>query len=362
MQQTLIAKYQLERSMSNNKRSSSHNIVRQFLMVAMTAFIVGFQVSVSLNLVCNNTNNSGFTTVVTMDDTPLQSSLSSIASNKNHNLAYEQSFGFFDEISNQEWLERQTSARNATFQRYVGHPRRHWEKPNLWYYNNYDPIFSCPNRKRVKGIGDGPKWTCNPSRIKEIAMERKKLQQQLSLHSKPKPNCLLYSIGSNGNYQWEDGMFGELEHDPTLCEIHIFDYSQNYEREVNTQRNIHFHQWGLQGSNEPTRSNGEDVFYTFSEIVDKLGHQNHTIDILKIDCEGCEWTSFQDWIGVYDIRQVLVETHTLPKNKTQGLQYFDSFVQNNYFMFSKEVNPWGGGACLEFSYIKLHPDFYGRMD
>jgi hypothetical protein len=31
----------------------------------------------------------------------------------------------------------------------------------------------------------------------------------------------------------------------------------------------------------------------------------------------------------------------------------------NFTMFSKEVNVYGGGNCLEFSYIKLHPDFWG---
>jgi hypothetical protein len=38
--------------------------------------------------------------------------------------------------------------------------------------------------------------------------------------------------------------------------------------------------------------------------------------------------------------------------------YYDSFTANNFAMFSKEVNIYGGGNCLDFSYIKLHPNFW----
>lgn len=253
-------------------------------------------------------------------------------------LAFEQSYGYFyNSISDEEWILRQIAARNSSFHRYKEHPRRHWDKPNVWYYNNYDPIFSCPFRKRVQGLGDGPKWTCDPHQLKRLATERP---------------CLLYSIGSNGNYQWEDGMFIETD---GLCEIHVFDFSQNYTRKKNSMRNIHFHQWGLQGSREPRQG---PAWRTLPEIIRELGHENRTIDVLKIDCEGCEWDTYQDWIHL-DIRQILIETHSLPKQKGSGLRFFDSFTRQNFLMFSKEVNPWGGGGCLEFSYIKLHPDFLG---
>ena len=47
------------------------------------------------------------------------------------------------------------------------------------------------------------------------------------------------------------------------------------------------------------------------ETLSKVGHQNRSIDIFKIDCGSCEWYSFRDWFEA-DIRQRLVETHGLP--------------------------------------------------
>jgi hypothetical protein len=40
-------------------------------------------------------------------------------------------------------------------------------------------------------------------------------------------------------------------------------------------------------------------------------------------------------------------------------EYYDAFTANSFAMYSKEVNVHGGGDCIEFSYIKLHPDFWG---
>jgi hypothetical protein len=70
-----------------------------------------------------------------------------------------------------------------------------------------------------------------------------------------------------------------------------------------------------------------------------------------------------------DIRQILVETHGLPSPYARTVSwpyppmnatdYFDAFAEHGYLLFSKEVNihPAAAGQCVEFSYIKLHPDF-----
>jgi hypothetical protein len=187
------------------------------------------------------------------------------------------------------------------------------------------------------------------------------------------PDCLIYSIGSEGKYEWEDSLIDEIG--STQCEIHVFDpvdYSRPGDPE---RRNIHYHAWGLKSSYDEAYNamitlnalNGtQPDLISFPETVRMLGHDGRRIDILKIDCEKCEWANYKDWISL-DIRQVLIETHGVPSpvegNKwhhapMQVADLFDTFRANNFAMFSKEVNVHGYGNCVEFSYIKLHPDFW----
>ena len=77
-----------------------------------------------------------------------------------------------------------------------------------------------------------------------------------------------------------------------VCEVHIFDFSNNYDRDVNAEKNIHFHQLGLQGTHQ-NRKSQRGEFASFPEILKRLGHENRTIDIFKIDCEGCEWDTYK---------------------------------------------------------------------
>ena len=73
-------------------------------------------------------------------------------------------------------------------------------------------------------------------------------------------------------------------------------------------------------------------------------------------------TTHQDWVSA-DIQQVLVATHGAPfvpglieANRLQFLasNFFHSFTANHYAMFHKEAGLDG----FDFSYVKLHPDFW----
>lgn len=173
----------------------------------------------------------------------------------------------------------------------------------------------------------------------------------------PEQGCLVYSIGSRGEYDFEDGLVATLGND--ACEYHVFDFSGDFDRPENADKKIHFHKWGLVGSKEGNKSS-EGEFYSFPEIVKKLGHEDRIIDVFKIDCEGCEFTTYQDWIGNQNLRQILVETHSLPQGnkKKMGLAYFDSFKANGLAMYSKEANGYDGGNSYEFSYIRLSGDYF----
>jgi Methyltransferase domain len=226
----------------------------------------------------------------------------------------------------------------------------------FWLMSNVDPMFSCPNLRRVGGHGDGPKWTCDPHRLVK------------------QPDCLIYSVGSFGIYKFEDGIVSTLKastinaEEPWLpnCEIHVFDPDPTYGRKDDpVQRNIHYHAWGLKSSYE-TFDRGQFPpdfeFLSIQEIQQRLGHEQRRIDIFKIDCEGCEFTTYQDWLNPdVDIRQILVETHVLPGDRNH---FFDRFLDMGFVPFSKEANTHPGaqpaGVLFEWGWIRLHPDFLGR--
>jgi hypothetical protein len=135
-------------------------------------------------------------------------------------LAFQQSLGFFDDINDQEWLELfQKPARNADHYNIPHNPNFGSDKAAFWNFFNQEPVMSCPHLRKVGGLGDGPKWTCDPERLTRVAQRR-----QAANPSSKESNCLVYSIGSNGNYRFENGLYDQLG---PLCEIHIFDFGHH---------------------------------------------------------------------------------------------------------------------------------------
>ena len=119
-------------------------------------------------------------------------------------LAYQQSFGFFDDIPDTAWKRMQVRARTTPLYYYGNRSDGSTTTDNAgwWYAHNLPPVFNCFNMERVGGLDDGPKWTCDPHRLLQ------------------RPNCLIYSIGSAGQYQWERGLVQRLG---SHCEIHVFE-------------------------------------------------------------------------------------------------------------------------------------------
>jgi hypothetical protein len=102
-------------------------------------------------------------------------------------------------------------------------------------------------------------------------------------------DCLIYSLGSDGSYTWEDDLVELLG--STHCEIHVFQApgisNNDYARAGDPEsKNIHYHSWGFQSS----ASVGSSGLVSFQDAINRLGHQNRMIDVLRIDCDDkCEW-------------------------------------------------------------------------
>jgi len=189
---------------------------------------------------------------------------------------------------------------------------------------------------------EGAKWICDPHRIRK------------------KKDCLVYSVGSFGNTKFETGIKSEIgEH----CEIHTFDVDTTGKngdyKELVEATGANFHHWGLgtQAQVDEFKKNPEGALpmKTLRETMELLNHTGRVIDIFKIDCEGCEWETYNQWLEVGDLRQILVETHYIPMPTIK--EFFYSLHDAGYVIFSKEANyMWPKG--VEFAFVKLHTDFF----
>jgi hypothetical protein len=300
----------------------------------------------------------------------------------NYQLALDQSYGFFQDISELHWkLLQQISQANLPHLdpddplKFTDTARR-GTTPS-WYQSNYEPDFSCQFERRVggNGNGDGPKWVCDPHRIVDFHNGQKE-----------RTKCLVYSIGSNGDFQFETALQQLLG--PGVCEVHIFDMD-DYSKEMMdwaTRHNVtdlYFHKWGLASKSASatsasastssasttnfTAGNTDTINHTFksiSDIVRELGHsERESIDIFKIDCESCEWDTFEEWLDTTSmprLQQILVELHRSPPTKV--LPFFNALRQNGYTTFHKEPNiQHSQGNCIEYGFLKLKQEFFSDI-
>lgn len=214
---------------------------------------------------------------------------------------------------------------------------------HVWYYENYEPNFTCPHERRIGGMGDGPKWVCDPHRI----------QQKGS-------NCLVYSVGSNGDFNFEESVFKEIHPD---CEVHTFDPEMrggNFGDKAPDK--VHYHAWGFENevNAEALNANGRRGKYkTMKQTIEELGHVGRVIDLFKIDCEGCEWSTYKEWFaGDVTLRQILVETHRVSEGADD---FFERVQQEGYVTYHKEPNvkySRGAGICTEWGLLKMDATFF----
>ncbi|KAL7527134.1 hypothetical protein ACHAXR_001822 [Thalassiosira sp. AJA248-18] len=280
-------------------------------------------------------------------------------------LALSQSFGFFDDITDEHWRLLQKIYFDHVNHKYPDKPltnnpafdkRTHggWNSPHAWYQNNYEPNFpGCQFEKRIgqNMNGDGPKWICDPHRIKKLAAARK-------AKDPTHPGCVVYSVGSSGDFNFEMGLQNELG--AGVCEYHIFDMG-DYGAEVPKElERAHYHKWGLakQRSNTDKPQPGK-TYYGLLDTVKLLGHEQlDVIDIFKIDCEKCEWDTYKDRLadGIPMLHQIQVEVHEAPGQK--AIDFFDFLERTGgYLRFHKEPNIQWDPDCIEYAFVKVDEAF-----
>jgi len=171
-----------------------------------------------------------------------------------------------------------------------------------------------------------------------------------------KDGCLVYSVGSEGKFEFELSVLNEIHEQ---CEVHTFDPNPSYAD--NAPENIHYHSWGF--ASEKNTYNG-NTYKSLKQTIDELGHRDRVIDIFKIDCEGCEWTTFREWFfpNVYEstiLKQILVEVHNVPNEADSFFRYLQ---KQGYVTFHKEPNiKFAGGDCVEYALLNLDKSFFEGM-
>ena len=217
-------------------------------------------------------------------------------------------------------------------------------KANIFWTENYDPEFTCQHERKIGPLGDGGKWVCDPHRI-------------------DKDNCIVYSVGSCGDFSFEEAVFKDIS---KSCEIHTFDIIKEKGgmdfAKLGKEAGVEFHHYGLgKPSETDTKSQTLEIpnLKPLKEIISELKHEGMTIDILKIDCEGCEWDQYEDWIkdlttaGV-TVRLFLIEVHNAPYLKTA--QFFKMMLDAGYVIYHKEYNGYWH-KYIEFAFVLLDKDF-----
>lgn len=167
--------------------------------------------------------------------------------------------------------------------------------------------------------------------------------------------CLVYSFGIADDFAFDDywGNFG--------CEVHAFDPTLR-NRPAFKSPNVVFHFSGLTGGKDSGADKFSDAGYgsilhplfTLDRIVNSLGHTDTPIDILKIDCEGCEWDAFnflsQNAPNVLvNVRTIAIEVHYVRERNVDSAKdvakidtFYDHVITHHGFQpFYKHLNQGG---------------------
>mmetsp|Transcript_18345 Transcript_18345/g.27180 ORF Transcript_18345/g.27180 Transcript_18345/m.27180 type:complete len:337 (+) Transcript_18345:130-1140(+) len=251
--------------------------------------------------------------------------------NLSYYLAQEQSLNFFTDITDTDWKIQQAIYHGSQPNHNRLTPRMRKvmsENPAKFWADNYEPELTCAHQRRLGGLGDGGKWVCDPRRIVASADEQS--------YTSGKTRCVVYSVGSNGNAHFEQSVNDALkEQCSNQLEIHTFDLKNWNKRNGNFGDRVKeaggtFHHWGITTKagldfNATDyflpKTYRESTFKSFGQTFVELGHTNRVIDILKIDCEGCEWQSLEGWLSDWNehgvtVRQLLLELHDAPPDRT----------------------------------------------
>lgn len=211
-------------------------------------------------------------------------------------------------------------------------------RPQAWY-DRMPRMEDCAALFRYGGGGDGGKWLC-------------------ALDTVAAP-CVIYSLGSYGDFKFEEAMVGA-----TQCDIFSFDCFVSPEKvPSNLHPRIHF---------EPVcvgSDSADGRFQSLATITRRLNHSS--LQVLKFDVEGAEFgvietmatTALADLQGSYHFMpdQLSFEAHLHALDTDANVRanamftMFQRLLDVGYIPVSREMNHLCP-HCEEFVFIRLAAD------
>jgi hypothetical protein len=117
---------------------------------------------------------------------------------------------------------------------------------------------------------------------------------------------------------------------------------------------VHLHPWGLASKSVNA------VMKNMESITKELKHENRTVDIFIIDCEGCEWETVHGYFSALPHSQIQVELH-LGTQDGKAARFLEFVQSKGYVAFHKESNTLGcSGACIEYSFLHLNTGYFSQ--
>ena len=144
-----------------------------------------------------------------------------------------------------------------------------------FYQRSWHPEHGCPNMRRVGNTGDGGKVLCDPALLQNRA------------------DCLVVSVGSHSDFSFEADVHALAPH----CHIDTYD--------------------GTLKKAQRLKVPAPSFVNFFSLSMDAQSYQRYLgrrVDVLKVDCEGCEFTSLVPWVAHVCTESILLELHSCHKH------------------------------------------------
>ncbi|CAI6003319.1 unnamed protein product [Closterium sp. NIES-65] len=135
------------------------------------------------------------------------------------------------------------------------------------------PMYPCPREQRLGVWGEGGKWVC----MLPTAFENKPV---------------VYSVGSKESYSFEEDIAKATGAVPLTFDPFI---SQEAQQRMLALPFLRYFPEGLSGRAKLSKNRKMFPSYTFSTLPELMAtHNTDYMDVLKIDCEGCEIEMIQD--------------------------------------------------------------------